>query len=991
MAQSIHSKSVYSSIMNRWIFGVNATGKSSSIFKDGYDDPTYMTFKVEFGDWGASILDRSIVQNGITEFGLAFNDYDQLPMGLLNCPYEGAKDQDAYWQNNAKNDYKIFNNTKFYSAFQYLRSRNEDTRAKYLYYFVNGLYEIQHDYPFIFKKVSGLNELEKFDATAGQRLKNPAKITLECYEGLDLKIRTLFEFYRKAAWDDVYQRWILPENMREFKMIIYVFERRIFQDTQMFNVDDQLHMKMSFGKLNADIPVKAYECMPCEFNIGDSMSWNDSYSSGTENNEESSKLVIDIKNVKTYFKNGLLSDRLSKVYDNMGKSSLSNDIQQKIDSIMIYDLVESIERSNQNITEAENIQEYNSSSQFTNLTVNGAKAMFLDKRILLENEEANINIKSYIWGNSTTRTFEGDYNSTSSYNDDKVNLVRSARRDFKYEFLEDNTRYRGGWTFSLTSPPTYDSNKSFWSNLGDNILNVLTGTRRLVLMSGAANLQRIAYCLIDSFYIPGHVYDAIPKYSNGFGKNKIKNYAGLKSRILDDQEFLNINEARFINDQKFLEIEKEREILDQEYSKLNKERDIPEQEYSELEKERYIPKQEYNELNSRINPDQEFSELEKERYIPEQSYNDLTGRRIPVHDYIELEKERDIPTQYYRELDKERKLEEQDYRKLDDERGIPKQDYRELNKERDLDEQKYRELDKERDLDEQKYRELEKEREIVEQKYKEIEKPRNTDIELMELLLIARSLPGFKDLNLEDIRKLPKQDLLNLKEAEERTVPIYNADKSALLDVIKNVEGSNMKLLELDKDNKMVEDISLEMLQKNQALANFTLSDIPGETADEKAEKLKKITAFTKEFSENSDKVRKAYTTNILGLKNDLKNITKDIVNQLPINDTQIVKRDDKEHNNLDKVLMSQNDVDQINHNMKYLAISDNEVEKLSFQTLITLQDELGDAVQRSKAVVGLTSIAKNSVATNPNKKIRNKAKESVIEEPKKDNIKVIY
>ena len=76
MAQSIHSKSVYSSIMNRWIFGVNATGKSSSIFKDGYDDPTYMTFKVEFGDWGASILDRSIVQNGITEFGLAFNDYD---------------------------------------------------------------------------------------------------------------------------------------------------------------------------------------------------------------------------------------------------------------------------------------------------------------------------------------------------------------------------------------------------------------------------------------------------------------------------------------------------------------------------------------------------------------------------------------------------------------------------------------------------------------------------------------------------------------------------------------------------------------------------------------------------------------------------------------------------------------------------------------------------------------------------------------------------
>jgi len=165
MADTVQGKAVYSGIMNRWIFGATADGRKSSIFKDGYDDPTYMTFKVEFGEWGASVLDRSIVQNGLTEFGLSFNDYDQLPVGLLNCPYEGSNNQDEYWQTNT--DYKVFNNTKFYSAFQYLRSRNEDTRAKYLYYFVNGLYEIQHDYPFVFKKISGINELEKFDPVSG--------------------------------------------------------------------------------------------------------------------------------------------------------------------------------------------------------------------------------------------------------------------------------------------------------------------------------------------------------------------------------------------------------------------------------------------------------------------------------------------------------------------------------------------------------------------------------------------------------------------------------------------------------------------------------------------------------------------------------------------------------------------------------------------------------------------------------------------------------
>ena len=1082
MAQSVHNKTVYSSIMNRWIFGASADGKKSAVFKDGYDDPTYMTFKIEFGEWGASILDRSIVQNGITEFGLSFNDYDQLPMGLLNCPYEGASNQEIYWQENVKDDYKVFNNTKLYSAFQYLRSRNEDTRAKYLFYFVNGLYEIQHDYPFIFKKVSGLNELEKFDATAGQRLKTPAKITVECYEGLDLKIRTLFEFYRKAAWDDVYQRWILPENMREFKMIIYVFERRIFQDTQMFSVGDQLHMRMSFGKLNADIPVKAYECSPCEFSIGDSLSWGNDFSSDTENNEETSKLVINVKNVKTYFKNNLLSDRLSNIYDNKGAF---NNVQNKIDSIMIYDLVENIERSNGEIKEATDISEYSSTS-FTNLTVNGAKAMFLDKRVLLENEEANLNIKSYIWGNSATRTYNNEYVSTTSYHDNEATLVRNARRDFKLTHVEDNERYRGGWTWSLTTPPTYDKNKSFWGNLGDNIKNVLLGTRRLILVTGAANLQIIPNCLIDSFFIPGHVYDPIPYYDNGFGRLRARRFnpKDEESR-LRAEKYTNdgdVNEAKDnlsnIQPDAYLSldpIDEESLLRSEKYTfdgTIDKAKDNlsniqpgaylrldPKDEESRLRSEKYtsdgdvnqakdnlsniqpdayqslnpsdqtsveralkytidggideasdnvsnihpnayqslntkvrdLPEQDFTSQDSREIPEQDYLEIEKERMLPEQEFSKLKGRHVPHQMFGRIKKERRVPEQDYLEIEKERKLKDQDFNTIEKERNLPKQEYKELDKERELIEQDYREVNKERELAKQDFKKIEKERTQPEQKFKEIEKERNTESELMELLLIARSLPGFKDMSLEDIRKLPKQDLIDLKEAEERTMPMYNADKSALLDVIKNVEGSNTKLLELDKDNKTVEEASLEMLQKNQALNQFKLEDSETDTPDEKARKLKKITAFTKEFVENSETVRKAYITNILGLKNNLKNITKDIVNQMPINDTHIIKKGDREHNNLDTVLMSQNDLDQINHNMKFLAINDNDVEKLSFQTLITLQDELGQAVQRSEAIVGLTSIAKNSIATHPDEKFRANAKNSVIEEPKKDKIKVIF
>ena len=212
------------------------------------------------------------------------------------------------------------------------------------------------------------------------------------------------EFYRKAAWDDVYQRWILPENMREFKMIIYVFERRIFQDSVAFpNGNDRATYKNAFevySSLNADIPVKAYECCPCEFAIGDSVSWGNDYSGSIENQEETSKIVVNVKNVKTYYKNRLVSEELSKMYDNNGKNlENSNDVTQKIDSIMIYDLVESIERTsslNNNLAESESTP----GGVFSNLTVNGAKALFLNKNILLENEEANPVIANYIWGYS---------------------------------------------------------------------------------------------------------------------------------------------------------------------------------------------------------------------------------------------------------------------------------------------------------------------------------------------------------------------------------------------------------------------------------------------------------------------------------------------------------------------------------------------------------------------------------------------------------------
>jgi hypothetical protein len=48
-----------------------------------------------------------------------------------------------------------------------------------------------------------------------------------------MRITHLLNLYRKIAWDDVYQRWILPDMMRYFMMDIYITEFRIFHQSNL--------------------------------------------------------------------------------------------------------------------------------------------------------------------------------------------------------------------------------------------------------------------------------------------------------------------------------------------------------------------------------------------------------------------------------------------------------------------------------------------------------------------------------------------------------------------------------------------------------------------------------------------------------------------------------------------------------------------------------------------------------------------------------------
>lgn len=327
-------------IMERFHMG-NEYGADmpSEVFRSGFEDPTRLMFKVEFGDWGCSVLDTETIKNQQKTSlynNIYYEDYDQFPMGLLDLNFLEF-DNTENWSNQ-----------EHYNTYNYLMNRNEDARASYIKTFVQGLYEIQRSMPYLFKKITGLEKLTSFEPGKGVRLKD-AKITLECYEGIDLKIRTLLEMYRKAAYDDVWQRWILPDIYRYFKMIIYVFDRRILQTG--YKWDKSTGNKTAVYSIEQnDFPIYALECGPCEIDI--ESIWDNEYATAyDEHKDAETKITISVKNVKTFYSNGLMK-KIDSLDPNQTDSKQNSNVKNTVNWISDFQSIS--ERNDYTSTNADN-------------------------------------------------------------------------------------------------------------------------------------------------------------------------------------------------------------------------------------------------------------------------------------------------------------------------------------------------------------------------------------------------------------------------------------------------------------------------------------------------------------------------------------------------------------------------------------------------------------------------------------------------------------
>ena len=190
--------------------------------------------------------------------------------------------------------------------------------------------------------MSGLDKRLESNPSRGSKLSKDTVVTIECLEAIDQRVKYLLSLYKAAAWDDEYQRWILPDIYRYFKMDIFISEIRTFHvsnfsdqgsalnlitntSTNLINkglswvnskldkwtkggLDNNIRMDLeTLSVINGICPVTCIHCELCDFDIS-----NPYYQGSYDiNNSTAEKTTIKIKVKKAeIIHNWTLIDRI---------------------------------------------------------------------------------------------------------------------------------------------------------------------------------------------------------------------------------------------------------------------------------------------------------------------------------------------------------------------------------------------------------------------------------------------------------------------------------------------------------------------------------------------------------------------------------------------------------------------------------------------------------------------------------------------------------
>lgn len=236
--------------------GIGPPQLHTNLLSKRYDEPTYMTFRVLFGQ-------NSVLWSGTNLFN---SNYDTMPHPLFI-----NQQIDAITTEGTGGRKIVEFNRDTYSSQDYLRDSNEFTRAEMLKEFITLWEDLQKNFQWYFQSIEGIADLLKVVPERGKRVGQDVRLTFNMLEGVDHRISYLLNLYKKIAWDDLYQRWVLPDFMRFFDIQILITEFRTFHHSI---VENNSNLPVYLKILNGILPTYMIECEMCEFDIN---SFNYSY------------------------------------------------------------------------------------------------------------------------------------------------------------------------------------------------------------------------------------------------------------------------------------------------------------------------------------------------------------------------------------------------------------------------------------------------------------------------------------------------------------------------------------------------------------------------------------------------------------------------------------------------------------------------------------------------------------------------------------------
>jgi len=280
-------------------------GEGYEGFSKRYDEPSYLTFRLKFGD-GDNYFNKASQSNlsdlmphplfnneyktsfppdddaqvadpiniaPINDMELPRPDMNVMSSRGLNLKGGSAIQKRVSPTTTSTAQFSLINDLPTdYSAVRYLLEANEPTRAYMLMEFIDKFNSLQEDFSYYFQEIEGITDLLKIDTTKGQRVLSDQKITITCLEGLDLRLSYLMSLYRKIVWDDIYQRWVLPDMMRYFTLKIYLAEFRTFHTPFLSNpgpTPNNEQKPLFLSILDGVLPTWEITCEMCEFDIAE--------------------------------------------------------------------------------------------------------------------------------------------------------------------------------------------------------------------------------------------------------------------------------------------------------------------------------------------------------------------------------------------------------------------------------------------------------------------------------------------------------------------------------------------------------------------------------------------------------------------------------------------------------------------------------------------------------------------------------------------------